>query len=301
MRYFINTIALAPMLALIGIASGCFGRADLEDHSTGIHSRREVIDEWLDHKGKTDKHWGRVLADMRQAGEHRWAGYYYWGDGLGANVTLVLAPNEGFVYQWSGCLGVYAENRGAIVEEGGVLELRPEVMEGDNFRLPRNLRLVKWGERRYLIDPNRIIAFCNEINSGREPRSGPYGSYFLDKPEAPAKGEPDIPRDFLGFILKQPLNPRVVAVTNVTEAPDMEDWTKRITHVTLDMGRLDGVFVGMSLHLPDYRTLNDIEVTAVEDRSCQAVVIQRGSKLGRKLKPGDGLSTRALRAIPLGR
>src|SRR6267143_4128952 len=36
---------------------------------------------------------------------HPWAGKYYYGDGLGVNVHLSLAPKSGFVFTWNGCPG----------------------------------------------------------------------------------------------------------------------------------------------------------------------------------------------------
>ena len=62
-----------------------------------------------------------------------WAGQYYFGDGLGANVSLWLAPKAGFLYQWHGCLGLYDRNYGAIAEgQDGTIRLHFE-LEGSRI------------------------------------------------------------------------------------------------------------------------------------------------------------------------
>lgn len=44
-----------------------------------------------------------------------WAGSYYYGDGLGVNVELTLAPKSGFAFTWHGCLGLYDMNYGNVL------------------------------------------------------------------------------------------------------------------------------------------------------------------------------------------
>src|SRR5579872_1531294 len=61
----------------------------------------------------------RILAEIETLKSHEWAGSYYYGDGLGVNVSLVLAPQNGFVFDWTGCLGLYDLNYGNIVEKDG--------------------------------------------------------------------------------------------------------------------------------------------------------------------------------------
>jgi hypothetical protein len=57
------------------------------------------------------------------------------------------------------------------------------------------LRVVRWGERTYLVPEDRLVDFADEIQRGDEPRSGRFGSYYLREGdwERPATGAPDIP------------------------------------------------------------------------------------------------------------
>src|SRR5262245_42900344 len=56
----------------------------------------------------------RIVKELESLGTPDWAGTYYQGDGLGTNVTLVLAPEGGATYTWTGCLGLYDCNQGNI-------------------------------------------------------------------------------------------------------------------------------------------------------------------------------------------
>src|SRR6267154_672380 len=50
--------------------------------------------------------------ELAKGTSDEWSGEYYYGDGLGVNVTLVMGPTTGFVYRWDGCLGNYDQNYG---------------------------------------------------------------------------------------------------------------------------------------------------------------------------------------------
>src|SRR4030095_1837931 len=56
----------------------------------------------------------RIRAELLNLPKHAWAGDYYRGDGLGVNVSLLIAPEAGFVFTWDGCLGRYDWNYGNV-------------------------------------------------------------------------------------------------------------------------------------------------------------------------------------------
>ena len=118
------------------------------------------------------------LAGSTQAG---WAGSYYEGDGLGANIRLELAPATGFVFEWHGCLGLYGRNYGAVTDDGSRLRLEPELANepGSFGNIDVEFVPVTWGPRRYLISEDRVGEFCNAVNAGSEPRVHPQGRFLL--------------------------------------------------------------------------------------------------------------------------
>jgi hypothetical protein len=141
-----------------------------------------------------------IEQDIKGLRGHPWAGRYYFGDGLGANVSLWLAPKAGFLYQWHGCLGLYDRNYGGAVEEpNGTIRLSFEL---DGSRIAGEYIPVRWGERRYLVTKDEMEGFCEDVNSGREPRSGMHGSVFLRRgdEERRVDGLPSVPAEYRGLL-----------------------------------------------------------------------------------------------------
>jgi hypothetical protein len=106
------------------------------------------------------------------------AGEYFMGDGLGVNLTLVIAPDGEFSFKWQGCMGTYDIATGRASVHDGELWLEPNTERKD---LETRFRPVRWGDRLYLVSSNRLHAFAKEIDRGREPRSYGHGSFYLRK------------------------------------------------------------------------------------------------------------------------
>jgi hypothetical protein len=63
----------------------------------------------------------RADAEIEKLGvDHPWAGAYEFSE-LGCNVKMWLAPKEGCVAEWRGCLGLYGVNWGPVKESNGDL------------------------------------------------------------------------------------------------------------------------------------------------------------------------------------
>ncbi len=124
---------------------------------------------------------------------HAWAGEYYTGDGLGVNVTLLVAPS-GYAYEWRGCLGVYAERSGTLAVRDEVLEL--DGLPGADRAPPglaSQLRVVRWAPRTYLLTPEQFdLLEADDL----EPRPVPWGCFLQRRGDEArrAAGEPDLPR-----------------------------------------------------------------------------------------------------------
>jgi hypothetical protein len=219
-----------------------------------------------------------IRRELRSLKNHDWAGEYYYGDGLGVNVSLALAPESGFVFRWDGCLGMYDLNYGAVAFTNGTVRLLfryPNVRKGFQGIAPELLP-VRWGERHYLIPMDGIVDFTNEINAGTEPSSlfgGRSGRFPLRRGDDKKKvsGQPNLPNEYLSYLLAKPIKAKITSIgeTHVDECC-------RFTSVTLDVGSADGLKKGMELHVHSPSSVfESAVVTVVSEHSAQAVIEQQ--------------------------
>ena len=161
------------------------------------------------------------------------AGKYYSGDGLGFNMTLVIKPEGGFSYESRGCTGKYAEANGAATIANGVITLKPE---GKVKQQPFTLIPVRWDERLYLVDKEKLLEFCNDVNQGSEPRKDAHGSAYIrigDERKV-VSGPPNLPGEWRTFLLRKPVVGVVVKMISAYKAE-------------VNLGAEDGIKKGMTL------------------------------------------------------
>jgi hypothetical protein len=223
----------------------------------------------------------RIKEELAQLKGHEWAGEYYWGDGLGVNVTLLVAPKSGFAYWWEGCLGLYDLNYGGVEATGGRLKLLCELPNGREYYagIDSELTPVLWGERHYLIASDKMLEFANYVNAGFEPRDKIYGSFLLrrgDERKA-ARGAPEVPVEYRNLLLAAPIRTRISSVgMSRSESNDSCKSTDRVTLVVLDVGSAKGVRPGMEFYpfTPPSADVFSVRVTKVEADSSEAQVEQ---------------------------
>ena len=221
----------------------------------------------------------RILAEIKQLGDHDWAGEYYEGDGLGVNISLAVAPKAGYVFEWHGCVGVYDRNYGSLAwandrirlsftfdgKTQGVQEMAPEFTP------------VRWGKRRYLIPANDLVGFCNKINAGEEPRADVHGSYLLRRGDEGAEisGFPNVPKEYRPYLLDRPISARILSVGKYVTRPSSGEWKFKDTPVALSFGSAKGLRVGMELYVTEPRNVvESVWVTRVEVDRSEAIMTQ---------------------------
>ena len=168
----------------------------------------------------------RIREVLQSTPAAEWAGEYYGGDGLGVNVTLSLAPGAGIAATWFGCLGLYASNEGDVEERAdGTLAFhfnRPNTRGSwnptENF--PSRVRLVRWGERRYLLADKEMIAFVNAMHHGWEPAAERQGLFLMAEgdEERPAPGLPGLPREVLDYVRSTALEVQPISIEDVMDS-----------------------------------------------------------------------------------
>lgn len=235
----------------------------------------------------------QIQEELDSLKDHSWAGRYYYGDGLGVNVELDLAPKSGFAFTWNGCLGLYDMNYGDVVESGRTIRLVPQLpSERKPFEgVAPELLPVIWGDRHYLIPTNEVVEFANAINAGFEPREGSWGMFLLKREDVSksATGSPSLPLEYSEYLLKHPIDAEISSIkSSITKE------SERRTTVVLNVGAVQGVKKGMKFYLYSPSGLNvSATVTAVNDSSSEAEIEQCCDEKGGLPAVGWKLSTRA--------
>lgn len=124
-----------------------------------------------------------INEEIKQLGEeHSWAGAYYEGDGLGRNVSLLVAPSSGFLYELVGCVGLYDWNYGGVTVQDGHIKLQCELDKPNRILgggIDVDFFQIQWGDRHYLVPESKMLDFCRDVDEGWEPRGGGHGLYLL--------------------------------------------------------------------------------------------------------------------------
>jgi hypothetical protein len=268
-KTFIGTLLLALLVGLVGYA----------------------YNEYQAYWGKRSAQAGKIAETLRQniqgeiktLGNHEWAGEYYEGDGLGVKVSLILAPRTGYVFTWYGCMGLYDRNYGAVTWDKDRLRLAftfPNRREG--FRgISPELIPIAWGERKYLVPPDRVRKFCNDVNGCLEPRKSRHGFFLLrvGDEEKEAQGLPDVPPAFKQYLLARLIDTEIVGIGASTIRSDVPKQHVKETAVILNRGEKHGLRKGMRLNVVQPQdVVGSVEITETEEERSEGIMIQIGDE-----------------------
>lgn len=243
-----------------------------------------------------------ILAEIGEfKGSHDWAGEYGTSSGLSGD-SLLVAPKSGYVCNTWYDFSVEEETRrwGSVRQQGPVLHLTGGgVDEPERCMLAQNeMWLARWGPRRYLLAPNRIMAFVNDVNDvndGSEPRFSGRGFNLLREGDErkPAPGKPILPPGFARGLLSEPIDATVVSVGALTKRTDGDGErisTPRKYPVVLSAGRARGAMNGMEFHSEEISTGWRATVDTVKADSSLAWAVIWGNDPPPKV--GEKVSTR---------
>jgi hypothetical protein len=195
------------------------------------------------------------------------SGDYYSGDGLGVNWSLELCQDGTFEFSWDGCLGNYDHQSGRwdIVDGLITFQARDRKPDGMEHSLPPSLRPVRWGERLYLIPPDELLDFCNEVNDGGEPRSDAHGLVLLRQDDwtLPVSGRPELPEPFQAYLLSEPVRGNLVKGDGERAG-------------IVDRGSSQGLRPGMVLYSQGSLDLVQYRVISTSPDACVVEVIYDG-------------------------
>ena len=202
-----------------------------------------------------------VMQALQSPQTVEWAGEYYEGDGLGENVVMAIAPDEGVAATWLGCGGPLAYNEGSVEDlHGGRLAFqfnRPNSNKhGIRIGIFRSeVTLVRWGPRRYLLADEEMMDFVNAIHHGSEPRAEGHGFFLLARGDEklPASGLPTLPAEFLGHLRSTPLEVRLSSIDQVTSVGRAAyPWCKYQVRFNAPLGEQIPVGLEFSVKSPEH-------------------------------------------------
>jgi hypothetical protein len=219
-----------------------------------------------------------ILEEIKTLDHHEWAGSYYQGDGLGANITLELAPKTGFTYEWHGCLGLYDRNHGKVKRKGEQIKLQFVLKneEDRHFGMAQDFIPISWGVRQYLVSPDDMMVFINTVNQGREPRMRPHGRFLLRRGDELKRvaGLPTLPKKYRRYLLARPIQAKIISVDQPTNRMGRFGPMGKEVKVTIDAGAKQGVWEEMEFFSSGPQRIpgGTFRVTKVEDNRSEGIV-----------------------------
>src|SRR6266849_1218950 len=265
-KYAVWLGSVFPFAAVISVlALGLSGQATWGDDEKKFSEEAKAASE-------TKKQ--EIVHELKTLKAHAWAGKYHYGDGLGVNVDLSLAPGSGFVFTWHGCLGLYDLNYGGVEEADGRVRLifkYPNDREGFQGVAPEIIPVV-WGERHYLIPADGVVEFANAINAGFATSRTVSRRFRLRNGDehTAVHGQQNIHAAYSAYLITQPIK---AEITSIKERR-IEN-SARIITVVLNAGGAQGVRKGMEFYV--YSPSNIFEsarVTRVDSSQSEARIIQ---------------------------
>jgi hypothetical protein len=158
-----------------------------------------------------------------------------------------------------------------------------------------DLDIVKWGERVYLIEPTRIIDFCNLVNSGAGISPSAPRRFFPRKNAdaiIPPGTLPDVPKEYRGYILQKPLVATLITVSRKKRRVVLPGINGTAVGYIgeINIGTSQGLRVGMELFpLADVSSV--ITVYQTREESARVLVTSIAEEDRKSLIPGSKLST----------
>ena len=216
----------------------------------------------------------KIETEIARLKDHPWAGQFGYSHDHSGRI-LTLAPENGFVLNdW----GHWERNDiyGTVEWDGIHIKLASE-NPGDPIReVHTKYRLVRWGERLYLIPDSEIIEFCYDVHTSNEPRYAfGWGRYLLRLGDwiKEVKGKPEIPDEFLQHLLDEPVDALFLSVTIGEKQP------YHTANVVLNKGKNDGLLPGMKLcaeERNDRGGYNSMTLTKVDEMQSEGLLHHDG-------------------------
>lgn len=234
--------------------------------------------------------WKSIDAENSGAEADEWAGSYSMMPG--GEVSLEdfrWSPQTGFVmvYVYTCLPELRYLNFGSVTVSPTTVQMTPEYPPNSG-RKTAQVKMyvkVKWGDRHYLIEEDRLAEFCEAISGTGVYEEGVMGGGFwlkVDDFEKTVSGSPVLPREYK-HLLRKPVDARVIAVgkSYVEHEEDNECLTRTVTPVTINVGSKGGVKVGIAFKVvtPEETGYGIVKVLKVGPNTSSALFIPYGFQM----------------------
>jgi hypothetical protein len=166
-----------------------------------------------------------IRHELAAIGNHLWAGEYRYHDGLTDGLTLLLAPESGFLAFKTTCTGHGGACWGTTRQSTHGVEL----IQAD-ARSSVLLLSVQWAGRRYLVPESQVVEFfrCSSGQPAMRHVNGmKFGGWFLRSEDwhRPGLGVPEVPP---GFVIEHCQDSKTATIIGVGRTEEQSDeWPQR--------------------------------------------------------------------------
>jgi hypothetical protein len=231
---------LTALIAAVGQQNYCCGERPRFGDSNGTDHKTEPAWSDLDRR-KID-----VQRDLNRKSVENWEGHYSDGRSFFSSSWLI-SKNAGYV-STSKLLDM-----GKVVYTGAGIRLESDYQSPDGHRWKVDLIPIQWGDRRYFVQDDSLVHFCNWANSGHFQREAHAGAHCYLKrgdEDRPVRSLPSVPPDYRKYLLAKPLHTKIIRVlgkrVNVLVVGELQRETGIL--VTVDIGKAAGLLPGMKLY-----------------------------------------------------
>jgi hypothetical protein len=247
-----------------------------------------------------------IRRELQQNRHKPWEAVYHGGiPAINQSVTrLFLSKKRGYV-----CIRTRSGDMGTVHRKGErfILTSRYGDWGPGHATNTKEFVLVPWGSRLYLIETNRIVAFCNAINAGDEPRTEGHDHFLLREGDwkKKVKAWPSIPKLWGDqYLLKSPVVCIVRAVRGYSESirvpeyPYTADGTLNGIRATINAGKKRGLRPGMTLFPQKASVPGTAYVLSCKEDSSEVLLthyLETEEKMKKVFKTGVRFSTRKMR------
>lgn len=234
--------------------------------------------------------WKSIESENNGTREDEWAGNYSMHPGFDLSLeNLRWSSQAGFVniYVYTCQPELRYLNFGSVTVSPTTVQMLPEYPPKSG-RATTQVKMyvkVKWGERHYLIEENRIAELCDTISGTGVYNEGELERGFWLKSgdsEKPADGLPLLPPEYK-HLFKKPVDAKVIAVgeSYVERDDEVDCMTRTVTPVTLNVGSKRGVKAGIVFKVltPKDVDYGYIKVVKVSLNTSSALFIPHGFEM----------------------